>query len=134
MSAVQTIQSLLTLGVQIQAAATKSGQTVLGLLDGPDFAAIEGSVQTLMNSLKPSDLQGAVAAIQQKEADLLAGRDITALSVDELTQFHALVSTEQQLVSKLLTQPQRIDFMNVLVTQVLPVLVQVAKIVIPLLT
>jgi hypothetical protein len=134
MSAVDTIQNLLKLGIQINAAATKSGQTVPGFLDSPDFNAIQGSVNALLTSLKEDNLQAAVGAIQKKESDLLAGRDITALSVDEQTQFHALVTMEQQIVSKLLTQPQRKDFLTVLVTDVLPVLVQVAKIIIPLLT
>jgi hypothetical protein len=132
MSAVDTIQNLLTLGVQVHAAATKSGQTLASFLKSPDFATIEGSVNTLLQSLEPSDLQNAVDAIQKKEVALLAGRDITDLSVDELTQFHALVDVERQLVTKLVGQPSN-NFITVLVNDVLPTLAQVAKIVIPLL-
>lgn len=62
--------------------------------------------------LSPDTLQSAVGAIQKKEADLLAGRDVTDLSVDEQTQFHALISTEQAIVSKLLTQPQKNNFLT----------------------
>lgn len=134
MSAVDTIQDLLTLGVQIATAATKSGQTVDSFLSSAGFTAIQGSVTSLLESLQPNDLQNAINAIQKKESDLLAGRDITELSVDELTQFHALVNLEQQLVTKLVNQPNQKSFLSTLVNDVLPTLVQVAKIVIPLLT
>jgi hypothetical protein len=133
MSAVDTIEDLLTLGVQVSTAATKSGQTVTSFLASPDFATIEGSVTTLLKSLQPQDLQNAVNAVQKKESDLLAGRDITELSVDELTQFHALVTLERQVVTKLVTQKDRNGFLSALVNDVLPVLAQVVKIVIPLL-
>jgi hypothetical protein len=135
MSAVNTIQTLLTLGVQVSTAATKSGQTLTSFLSGPGFTAIAGSVTTLLQSLQPQDLQNALNAIQKKETDLLAGRDITALSVDELTQFHALVAVERQVVSKLVAAPPgQNGFLSVLVNDVLPTLLQVVKIVIPLLT
>ena len=134
MSAVDTIQNLLTLGVQVSTAASKSGQTLVSFLASPDFSNIEGSVTNLLQSLQPQDLQNAVNAIQKKESDLLAGRDITALSVDELTQFHALVAVERPLVSKLVTQQSQNSFLTVLVNDVLPVLIQVVKVVIPLLT
>ncbi len=133
MSAVDVIQNLLTLGVEVKNAATKSGQTLASFLQSPDFGTIEGSVSTLLASLQPQDLQNAINAVQKKEADLRAGRPITALSADELTQFHALLDVEDQLVNKLLNQPNKTNFLTTLVNDVLPVLVQVAKIVIPLL-
>jgi hypothetical protein len=133
MSAVDTIENLLTLGVQISTAATKSGQAVAAFLTSPQFAAIETQVGTLLQSLKPDDLQGAVNAIQKKEADLLAGRDVTDLSVEELTQLHALSDIERQIVGKLINQPRN-TFLTVLVNDVLPTLVNVVKIIIPLLT
>jgi hypothetical protein len=134
MSAVDTIQALLVLGVQVKDAATKSGQSLTSFLSSPDFATIEGSVTKLLSSLKPQDLQDAINAIQKKEADLRAGRDLDELSADELTQFHALLDVEDKLVNKLLKQPDKKSFIAILVNDVLPVLVQVAKIVIPLLT
>ncbi len=134
MSAVDVIKNLITLGVQVGTAATKSGQTVTAFLSSPDFAKIEGSVNTLLASLKPNNLQDAIDAIDKKESDLLAGRDITALSIDEVTQFHALVTLERQAVAKLAaSQSSNANFLTVLVNDVLPVLIQVAKIVLPIL-
>jgi hypothetical protein len=134
MSAVDTIRALLVLGVQVKDAATKSGQTPLSFLNSPGFATIEGSVTKLLSSLEPKDLQDAIDAIQKKESDLRAGRDLDELSADELTQFHALLDVEDKLVNKLLKQPDKTSFIAILVNDVLPVLVLVAKIVIPLLT
>jgi hypothetical protein len=134
MSAVDTIQKLLALGVEVKNAATKSGQTLASFLGSSDFTTIEASVNTLLSSLQPQDLQDAINAVQKKEGDLRAGRPVTALSADELTQFHALLDVEDQLVTKLLTQPNKTGFLTVLVNDVLPILVQAVKIVIPLLT
>jgi hypothetical protein len=134
MSAVDTIQDLLTLGVQVSSAATKSGQTVASFLNSPQFATIQTDVNNLLQSLQPNDIQSAINAIQQKEIDLLAGRKITDLSVTELTEFHALVDTESKLVTKLANTPTGTSFISILVNDVLPTLVQVAKLIIPLLT
>ncbi len=85
-----------------------------------------------------SDSPDATAAradpIDKKESDLLAGRDITALSVDELSQFDALVTLERQAVAKLVaSQSSDAHFLTVLVNDVLPVLMQIAKVVLPIL-
>jgi hypothetical protein len=134
MSAVDTIKTLIALGVQVKDAVTKSGTSVSDFLASPEFSTIDASVTKLLTSLRPKNLQDAIDAIQKKEADLRAGRDLAALSTDELTQFHALLDAEDSLVNKLLTQPDRSSFLSALVNDVLPVLVQVAKVVIPLLT
>lgn len=134
MSAIDTINNLLTLGVQVKEAATKSGQTVASFVESSDFKSIQDSVTNVLKSLQPQDLQSAVKAIQQKETDFLNGRQIADLSTDELTQFNALADVEHQLVIKLLKQPNPKSFLTVLVNDVLPVLVQAAKTVILLLT
>jgi hypothetical protein len=134
MSAVIVIQNLLTLGVQIKDAATKSGQTLASFLESPAFTTIEASADNLLASLQPQDLRDAINAIQKKEADLQAGRPMTSLSADELTQFHALLDLEDKLVNKLVAEPNKKDFITILVNDVLPTLVQVVKIVVPLLT
>ena len=134
MNAIAVIQTLLALGVQLKDAWTKSGQDWSTFLTSTDFQSIEGTVNELFASLQPSDLRNAIGALQQKEADLLNGRSLVELSVTELTQFHALSDVEHQLVMKLLMSPDQADFLSVLTNEVLPVLVQAAQIVIPLLT
>ena len=133
MSATDVVQDLLTLGVQVKDAWNKSGQTWTSFLNSQDFTNIQGTVNGLLKSLQPANLQSTVTAVQQKEVDLLKGRPITSLSVDELTQYHALSDVEHQLVTKLLTTSNTQGFLSVLVNDVLPILVQVAKVVIPLL-
>jgi hypothetical protein len=134
MSAATVITNLVGLGVQVKDAWTKSGKDWASFLTSPDFKAIEGSVEQLLASLKPNDLQTALVEVRKKEAAVLNSRNIPQLSLDELTQYHALSDVEHQLVTKLLAAaPNRSGFLEVLVQQVLPALISVAKIVVPLL-
>lgn len=133
MNAANVITNLLTLGVQVKDAWTKSGKDWQTFLTSADFASIEGKVSDAVAQLSPPTLQHAIDAVVQREGALLGSRSISQLSVDELTQFHALSDVEHQLVLKLLKAPQGKPFLTVLVNDVLPVLVQVAKVVIPLL-
>jgi len=134
MSAVTVVSNLLALGVQVKDAWTKSGKEWKPFLASPEFAALHTSTEKLLGTLKHNDLQSAVAAIRKKQADFLHGREITALSVDELSQFSALADVEHQLVNKLLkAPPERENFLGVLVHDVLPTLIRVGKVVVPLL-
>ena len=133
MSAAKVIQDLLALGVQVKDAWTKSGKDWPEFLNSFEFKQLQSSVSAVVASLGPPSLQSALSAVQQKEINLLAGRSILSLSVDELTQFHALSDVEHQLVMKLLKAPDQRTFLAVLVEDVLPVLVKVGKIVVPLL-
>jgi hypothetical protein len=134
MNAATVVSNLVALGVQVKNAWVKSGEDFGTFLKSAEFGAIEKSVDGLMASLKPSDLNDALRAIRQKEDSFLRGREITSLSVDELAQFSALSDVEHQLVNKLLKlPPTRNDFLTVLVRDVLPVLATAAKIVVPIL-
>jgi hypothetical protein len=133
MSAAKVIQDLLALGVQIKDAWTKSEKDWPTFLNSSEFKDVQSSSSAVIASLGRPSLQSAITAVQQKEINLLAGRSILDLSVDELTQFHALSDVEHQLVLKLLKAPDQRTFLAVLVEDVLPVLVKVGKIVVPLL-
>ena len=133
MSAAKVIQDLLALGVQIKDAWTKSGKDWPTFLNSSEFKDVQSSSSAVIASLDRPSLHSAITAVQQKELNLLAGRSILGLSVDELTQFHALSDVEHQLVLKLLKAPDQRTFLAVLVEDVLPVLVKVGKIVVPLL-
>jgi hypothetical protein len=133
MTAADVIKNLMSLGVLVKDAWTKSGKDLPTFLASSDFTSIEGSIQGLVAQLTPATLRSAVDAVVQKENALLAGRSIAQLSVAELSQFHALSDVEHQLVLKLLKTAPGKPFLTTLVNDVLPVLVQVAKVVIPLL-
>ena len=133
MSAAKVIQDLLALGVRVKDAWTKSGKDWATFLNSAEFREVQSSASAIIASLGPPSLQSAITAVQQKEINLLAGRSILDLSVDELTQFHALSDVGHQLVMKLLKAADQRAFLTVLVEDVLPVLVKVAKIVVPLL-
>ena len=133
MSAAKVIQDLLALAVQIKDAWTKSGKDWASFLNSAEFKDVQSSSSAVIASLGRPSLQSAITAVQQKELNLLSGRSILDLSVDELTQFHALSDVEHQLVLKLLKAPDQRAFLAVLVEDVLPVLVKVAKIVVPIL-
>jgi hypothetical protein len=134
MNAATVVSNLVALGVQVKDAWVKSGQEFGPFLTSGDFGAIEKRVDALLDTLKPKDLNDALRAIRDKETSFLRGRDIMALSVDELAQFSALSDVEHQLANRLLKlPPTRNDFLTVLVRDVLPVLATAAKIVVPIL-
>ncbi len=134
MSAARVVSNLVALGVQVKDAWNKSGKDWGDFLGSGEFAAIQGSVRTLLGGLTPNDLKGAVRAIREKEKTFLRGREITALSVDELAQFSALSDVQHQLVNKLLkAPPEAKGFLGVLMHDVLPVLLSLAKVVVRIL-
>jgi hypothetical protein len=132
MSASEVISTLVTIGVQVKDTWTKSGKDWKTFLGSTDFAAIEATVEKLLGGIGPGELEASVVEIRKKEETLLNGRQIGDLTLDELAQFHALSDVEHQLVIKLLKTP-RSDFLAVLVNDVLPVLVPIAKLVVQLL-
>jgi hypothetical protein len=135
MSAVDTIEGLIRLGLKVKDAFATSRKDWETFLQSPDFRAIEADVDFLLTQLRPDDIQQAIVAIQKKKQDVRAGKDISALSSDKLLQFFDLLEAEKVLVLKQLTAANRSkqDFLTVLERDVLPTLVSVAKVIIPLL-
>ena len=136
MSATDTIETLIRLGLKVKDAFATSRKEWGPFLESPEFKAIESDVDSLLKQLQPDDIQGTIVAIQQKKADLRAGKDISALSPDKLLQFFDLLEAEKVLVIRQLTASprSRSDFLAVLERDVLPTLVAIAKVVLPLLT
>ncbi|HEY6882100.1 MAG TPA: hypothetical protein VI299_28920 [Polyangiales bacterium] len=134
MSAASVISSLLALGVEVRQAWVKSGKDWETFLNSDAFAAIQDSVQKSVQKLTSGELEKALVAIRAKEEAFLNGRPIAQLGVEELSQFDALSDVEHQLANKLLqSPPDAKKFLTVLVQDVLPALVSVAKVVVPLL-
>jgi hypothetical protein len=139
MDAPQVIESLLQLGVGVKDAYTNAKQAD-GTLDWArflrtsDFKKIEGNVQQLVGNLTETDIDKAIDAVRTKETALLAGVAIADLPAERLLQYSDLLDIETALVNrKVKSVSASAQALQWVVEDLLPVLVKVAKVVIPLL-
>jgi hypothetical protein len=140
MSAIDTIQTLLQLGVAVKGAFTNAKQAD-GSMDwnkfmtSQEFQNIEGDVTNLVAKLTKTDLDAAIAAIQAQEAALLGGQSVTQLPTDKLLRYSDLVHTESILVDRQVMSitPTAQALSWVVVETLLPTLVGAAKVLLPLL-
>jgi len=139
MSATDTIQSLLALGVAVKAAYTNAQQQDGSMdwkkfMDSQQFKAIQGDVTGLVQKLTKTDIDQAIVAIQQKEAALLNGQSVAQLPTDKLLQYSDLVHTESLLVNRsVLNMTASSQALSWVVETLLPTLVSVAKVILPIL-
>ncbi len=139
MSAIDTVQALLQLGVAVKDAYTNAQQQD-GTVDwtkfiaSQQFQAIQDDVNGLVQKLTKTDLDQAAAAIQQKETALLNGRSVAQLPTDVLLQYSDLVHTESLLTNRSVASiTPTSQALSWLVETLLPTLVSVAKVIIPIL-
>ena len=138
MNAAGIMKSMLTLGTTVHDAyaRTQAGGSRVGLdtfLEGLDFKKLGSTTTDLIHALTTADLSAAIAEVDAKQAAPLGGRDISGLSVEELTQYSALSRFRLVLATQNLQDAMTPKFLNWLVDDALPTLVQVAPTVIPLL-
>jgi hypothetical protein len=137
MSAINVIKALITLGTVIADAAKKSTAgsafDFLNFLKTDAPATIVDDVSNIMNALKPDQIEDAVQQVVKKENDLLAGRSLTALSVEEAVQYSTLVDSELTLQTAKLKRAMDADFYSWVLKEGLPDLVATAKVLLPLL-
>ena len=137
MDARQTVETLIKLGVHMKAAASKhslaTGKGLVDFLASPSAKQVELDVSALLTQLTIGDIQQAVQQVRAKQQDFLKGRKIIDLPVAELRELHALVDVENALVLKEVDKIGTVSFWSWLVNDALPILVTVAKIVIPIL-
>jgi hypothetical protein len=138
MNAAGIARSMLTLGTTVHDAyaRTQSGGSRVGLdtfLQGFDVNKLGSTATDLVHALTTADLSAAIAEVDAKQAALLRGRDMSALSVEELTQYSALSRFRLVLTTQNLRDAMTPKFLNWLVDDALPTLVQIAPVVIPLL-
>lgn len=138
MSAIDTVEALLNLGVTVKDAYTKASAS--GKIDwvtfatGPDFEKVSKDVGGLLGKLSSGDVTAALKAVQAKEEALLAGQAVPALSSDKLTQYFALLSAEGLLVAQELRDAGKsAGFLQWLVNTALPTLAPIIKVIVPLL-
>jgi hypothetical protein len=139
MSAADTVESLLKLGVSLRSAFT-GAQVADGSIDWPkflsttDFKSIETEVQTLVSNLTSKATDAAIEAVDDKRTALLNGRTTGQLSTAELHQMSVLLDARGVLVEKQIKSAgTSASFFHWLVDSALPVLIPIAKDLIPLL-
>ena len=139
MSATDTIQSLLALGVSVKSAYTNAQQQDGSMdwtkfMDSQQFQSIQGDVGDLVSKLTKTDIDQAIVAIQQKEAALLDGQSVAQLPTDKLLQYSDLVHTESLLVNRsVLNVTPTAKALSWVVETLLPTLGSVAKVILPIL-
>jgi len=137
MNAGEVVETLMKLGVHMKDAFTKFSLTTakgwLEFLEDPAGKTAIQDVSDLLDELTIGDIKNAVLQVQAKEKAFLKGRRISELSASDLVAFQALLDVENALIRKELSLLGTAQFWHVLVDDVLPVLLSVAKVVIPLL-
>jgi hypothetical protein len=139
MEAAQTVESIIKAGL-ITKAAFEKARASDGTVDWPkftrsaEFETARASVADLLEQLTQDDVSKAVQRIRKKQSDFLRGREISQLPFEELLQFSQLADAEGVLVREEMKQlSSNANFLSWLVSDALPVLVKVAKVVIPIL-
>jgi hypothetical protein len=137
MNAGEVIETLMQLGVHVQDAFSRFSLTTakgwVDFLADPAGKSATADVSQLLAELTVGDIRNAVLQVQAKEKAFLNGRKISELSASDLVAFQALLDVENALVRKELSQLGTVQFWQSLVDNVLPVLISVAKVVIPIL-
>jgi hypothetical protein len=128
-----TLKALTDLGTLL--ANTMSGKHAdwAVFLDSPDFTAVSGQVQQFMRSLTPNSLEAALDDIRASQARLLDNRRVDELSRAEVDQYLALGNVALQIAVAKDTASKMLLFGHWLMTEGLPLLLQLAPIVVPLL-
>ena len=138
MNAGQVIERLIKIGMATKASYEQARQDN-GSLSWSKFARskafkdVQREVGTLLEGLTQDDVTKAVQRIRRKQKAFLAGRKIFELPIEDLLQFGKLADAESILVRKEMKKlGASSTFLWWLQKDALPVLADVAKIVIPL--
>ena len=137
MNAGEVVETLMQLGVHVKRAFNQFTLTTakgwVEFLEDPAGKEALDDVSQLLSALTIGDIKNAVLQVQSKEKAFLKGRRISELSATDLIAFQALLDVENALIRKELSHLGTVQFWRVLADDVLPVLLSVAKVVIPLL-
>ena len=131
---VETVEALLKLGFIVDQAAGGKKVDWTAFLKSQDFNSISGAVEGLLRSISTQDIRNAMEAATQKQAVLLGSGTLADLSTDKLLQYSALARLKLQLASKEAADVGAVgSFLGWLTGSALPVLIEVAPVVLPLL-
>jgi len=140
MSAAQTVQNLLHLGVllkdvYVKASAAAGGtQTWPEVMNSPSFKEVEKLVDQSLSHLSGAEIQNAIVSVRSKQTAIRRNRPLNQMSVDEIKQYSDLLDAEHLLVHRQLQHVAKSPaFFEWFVKEALPTLLSVAKVVVPLL-
>lgn len=132
-TAADTVEALIKLGELIASAIAGKKVDWATFLQGQDFKTISASVQQLLTGLDQRSLNAVIATISQKQQQLLGTRKLQNLSSDELRQYSSLGRLKLVLSAQEANASNLSVFGDWLLNKGLPVLLEIAPVVIPLL-
>jgi len=131
---VETVESLLKLGIMIHDAAGGKHVDLANFVNSPDFNNIKAPVEGILKSISTQDITNAIDAASQKQAMLRGSGTLADLPIDKLLQYSALARLKLQLAAREAANTGAVSsFLSWLTGSALPVLLEVAPIVLPLL-
>ena len=136
MTAVDTVESLIKLSTIVADAAQKKGGPTVDwqtFLTSPEFTGIAGTVAQLLGTLKRTDVQDTITALNDKQQTLLGGKSLADLPTDKLLQYAELGNVKVVLAAGQVADAMNPKFASWLVDDLLPVLLKAAPVVLPLL-
>lgn len=137
MNAAELIKALVSFGTSIQDAYVKAQSTqaisLQEFLKSVDVDRLGASMKNLASSLKKQDVQAAITEIDSKQTALLNGRELTTLSLDELSQYSVLSRARLILTTQKVLNAANPAFLQWLIDDALPELMRIAPMAVQLL-
>src|SRR5207248_11748184 len=137
MNAAELIKALVSFGTTIHDLFVKAQGTrpisLREFLKSLDIDKLGTSVKSLAGSLKKQDVQAAISEFDATQKTLLKGREVMALSLEELAQYSALSRARLLLTTQKVMDAANPRFLQWLVDDALPVLAGIAPTVVKLL-
>jgi hypothetical protein len=139
MSAIAVIEGLIKVGTTIKdafitAKKNDASTTWETFIVSNEFTVVYGQVSGLLNNLSQPQVTSALEQIRGKEVALLGGQSVMDLSTEKLAQYDALLDVENQLMRKYAANAgKNVEWVSWLVDDALPILIKVAKVVLPIL-
>jgi len=138
-SAIEVVEGLIKAGTTVKDAWSKAKQRDPAM-DRDKFIASDelkgafGQVSTILNGLTQPAVDKALTEVRGKQTALLGGKSVMELPTDKLAQYDALLDVENQLMRKYAANAgMTSEWVSWLVDDALPMLIKVAKVVLPLL-
>jgi hypothetical protein len=138
MNASEILKALVSTGTTLHDAFTKAkasdaGLTLESFVKNLDLNAVGSDVGAVLKAVSSQSSTSAIAEIDAKQSAMLKGRSFDKLSIDELIQYSALSRARLLLTTQQLQNALKPNFLEWLVHDALPTLVQVVPTVLPLL-
>lgn len=139
MNAVEVVESLVKVGAAMKAALTDARSRDADMdwdkfILSDEFSKAYAHVAPILNGLTQANVTSALQRVRAKEAAVLNGQSPIHLSTEKLAQYDALLDVENQLMRKFAANASKSTaWVSWVIDDMLPVLIKVAKVVIPIL-